>query len=118
MRKHITAALLAAITSAASAEDCTQDNWLCKDKAVHATGSALIAGAVTAATKNAFLGFGAALVVGAAKEAYDSKHPGKHTASWKDFGADALGGLAGAELGGLVLAPADRGIVVGFRRAF
>ena len=37
-----------------------------------------------------------AVVIGGAKEWYDSRHPDNHSADWGDIGADAVGAL-GAE---------------------
>lgn len=114
MKRLIITAALTAFATVAGATD----SWTGKDKAAHAGGSSALSAGVTAVAGNEFVGIAAALLVGAAKEGYDSKHPDKHTASWKDFAADAAGALIGAKLGGVVIAPDRRGIVVGFQRVF
>ena len=39
------------------------------------------------------------VLIAAAKEVYDSKHPAKHTADGSDFIATVVGGLTGLNLG-------------------
>lgn len=106
--KHLIAAALALASTAAAAED----SWTGRDKALHFTGSAAIAGVVTAAAKSESAGFWTSVAVGAAKEARDYKHRDRHTASWKDFAADVAGAYVGAKLGGLTIQPQEKGLKV------
>jgi len=102
------------------------DRWDAQDKAKHASISTLIAGAVTVVQRDELQGFLAATAVGVAKEAYDydhrnerkANHRSKHTASWKDFGADLVGAYLGAKLGGLSIMPEGKGLTIGFVREF
>lgn len=72
-----------------------------KDKAAH-IGASAAAGIVLAQNKpfNKWKPWQRALfnvvVIGGAKEWYDSRHPDSHSADWGDIGADAIGAL-GAE---------------------
>lgn len=110
--------ILLALTQSVFAADCTQDHWLCQDKASHALISAGIAAAATTATKSEWEGFAVAAAVGAAKEGYDYYHRPKHDPSWKDFGADCLGGLIGAKVAGLWITREDGGTKVSYSRSF
>jgi uncharacterized protein YfiM (DUF2279 family) len=83
------------------------DRWLGKDKFYHFTVSMGLAfGSFYVYREQlhneergsyCFSG-GFTLSLGALKEYYDAKHPQKHTASWKDFTADAVGMAAGLGL--------------------
>ena len=72
-----------------------------KDKVAH-IGASAAAGIVLAQNKpfNKWKPWQRALfnvvVIGGAKEWYDSRHPDSHSADWGDIGADAIGAL-GAE---------------------
>lgn len=88
------------------------------DKTVHAVGSAAFAGIVTTIRHDELQGFGAAVLLGAAKEGYDALHQPQHDPSWRDFGADVLGAYIGAKLAGVVLIPERHGLTVGFVRSF
>lgn len=99
MKKIIIAASLIASASAQA------DEWTGKDKMAHAIAGAAVGSAVTVATSNPHYGCAAALIVGAAKEAYDSQHQKQHTASFKDFAVTALAGCAAAGVTGLVITP-------------
>ncbi len=75
------------------------------DKPKHAGVSAVMGSLITSAAYHFFkvspkkagvIGFSVCLLVGAAKEMYDKRHPERHDAEMKDFGADAVGCAAGA----------------------
>ena len=78
------------------------ESWNGADKGKHLGVSAVISTVVTGLARNQgysktesfFWGAGTALVIGGLKELSDGKGHGNRSA--KDFGADALGGLAGA----------------------
>jgi putative lipoprotein len=86
---------------AESAHAADPDPFFAPDKALHFAVSAGIAGGAygmtTALTDDRWkafaLGGGAALAVGAVKEAYDATGPGDP--SWKDFAWDAIGAAVG-----------------------
>ncbi|MEQ1665596.1 MAG: hypothetical protein ABL927_09500, partial [Bdellovibrionales bacterium] len=76
-----------------------------RDKLLHATVGSIIGGLVTyiarenmdmSETKSFWVGSLAAVLAGALKELYDSKHPDNHTADIRDFIATSIGGLIGA----------------------
>jgi len=79
------------------------DTWTGKDKQDHFAGSAILGMGASQVFDNKLQAFGAVLLVGAAKEGYDYKHPQNHTASWKDFAADAAGAVVGVYYGGCIL---------------
>ncbi len=75
------------------------------DKSKHATISSLLGSVITASAsyffkvspkKAALIGISGCGLIGIAKEIYDSKHPEKHTADIRDFGADMLGCTIGS----------------------
>lgn len=100
MKKFIISAAIAATTVTAHA-----DSWYGEDKVGHFVMGAGVATAVTVATGNEWYGFAAGTAVGALKEIYDSQHKDKHTVSFKDFAVTAVGSLAGAKFGGLMISP-------------
>jgi hypothetical protein len=59
------------------------------DKLMHVAAGLLLWVAAYLLTRNIWVAAGAAVVVGAAKEVYDAKHPATHTADLKDFIATA-----------------------------
>lgn len=72
--------------------------WIAKDKQAHlAAGAALSVGGMLAAKRIGarrpeLWGFGLALGVGLLKEAYDRRHPDRHTSDFNDASSTALGG--------------------------
>ena len=76
-----------------------QDSWTGKDKYQHFAGSAVLSYGFSefVGPNKAFL---ASVVIGAAKEFYDYKHPKNHTASYKDFAWDVAGAYVGVYLKG------------------
>jgi uncharacterized protein YfiM (DUF2279 family) len=105
MRKLITLLLvLACATLPAKAGD----DWTGKDKAMHAAVSAAFGAAAASVTDNTGAAIAAALVPGVLKEVYDLGHRDRHTPSWKDMGANALGAVLGVGLarwGNLTIGP-------------
>lgn len=81
------------------------DEWTGKDKAGHAQAGALIGGIAAAASQSPTVGCLMAVGAGIAKEAYDTQHPDKHTASFKDFAVTSLAGCLTAKVSGLVIGP-------------
>ena len=80
------------------------DRWIAEDKFYHFTVSAGLALGSFYIYRDMlnnnregsyYFSGGFTVSIGAFKEYYDSKHPAKHTASWKDFIVD----LAGTGLG-------------------
>lgn len=67
-----------------------------QDKALHFGAGAAIAAAVTATTNNAGLGFTAGCAAGVLKEAYDARHPARHTVGGADLVVTCLGAGLGA----------------------
>ena len=94
------AAVVAIVCQPAQADD-----WTGKDKAQHAQAGALIGGIAAAASQSPTVGCLMAAGAGIAKESYDSQHPGKHTASFKDFAVTSLAGCLTAKVSGLVIGP-------------
>lgn len=70
------------------------DRWLGPDKAKHFAVSGALGCAAGLAVENPTAAFALALIPGAAKEYWDSKHPG-HTPSMKDMTANAAGAAVG-----------------------
>ena len=81
------------------------DEWTGKDKAGHAQAGALIGGIAAAASQSPTVGCLFAVGAGIAKEAYDSQHPDKHTASYKDATVTAAFGCIAAKFTSLVVGP-------------
>jgi len=81
------------------------DEWTGKDKAGHAQAGALIGGIAAAASQSPTVGCLFAVGAGLAKEAYDTQHPDKHTASARDFTVTAVAGCLAAKVTGLVFGP-------------
>lgn len=88
-------------TSFPTSARADDDPWFGRDKALHFTASAAIAGGAYAIAATQFdartppllIGGGVALAVGAAKEGADAL--GLGTPSWKDFAWDVAGTLVG-----------------------
>ena len=97
------AILLALLPTLAHA--CPDDRWLGHDKAQHFVGSAALAAGVTAVTRSELTGFAVSVSLGLAKEAFDSRHPGRHCASLRDLAADVAGAYVGAKGSGWVILP-------------
>ena len=81
------------------------DDWTGKDKAQHAQAGALIGGIAAAAAQSPTVGCLMAVGAGIAKEAYDTQHPDKHTASYKDATVTAAFGCLAAKFSSLVVGP-------------
>ena len=81
------------------------DEWTSKDKAGHAQAGALIGGIAAAASQSPAVGCLMAVGAGIAKEAYDSQHPSKHTASGKDATVTAAFGCLAAKFTSLIVGP-------------
>ena len=81
------------------------DEWTGKDKAGHAQAGALIGGIAAAASQSPTVGCLFAVGAGIAKEAYDTQHPDKHTASYKDATVTAAFGCLAAKFTSLVVGP-------------
>lgn len=94
------AALVAIVMQPAQA-----DEWTGKDKAQHAQAGALIGGIAAAASQSPAVGCLMAVGAGIAKEAYDSQHSGKHTASYKDATVTAAFGCLAAKFTSLIVGP-------------
>ena len=94
------AAVVAIVCQPAQADD-----WTGKDKAGHAQAGALIGGIAAAASKSPTVGCLFAVGAGIAKEAYDTQHPDKHTASYKDATVTAAFGCLAAKFSSLVVGP-------------
>lgn len=92
-------AAVLSLSTAAHAGCTASDAWHGADKKLHAAGGFVIAAAVTGQTGNAWDGWGAAALVGFAKEAADSQRAGVHC-SLQDFVATAAGGALGAAFTG------------------
>lgn len=101
-------ACMACITVAASVviycQPAQADEWTGKDKAGHAQAGALIGG-IAAASQSPAVGCLFAVGAGIAKEAYDTQHPDKHTASYKDATVTAAFGCLAAKFTSLVVGP-------------
>lgn len=101
-RLIIAAASLAVIAGSSSVR---ADEWTGKDKAGHAQAGALIGGIAAAAAQSPTVGCLMAVGAGIAKEAYDTQHPDKHTASYKDATVTAAFGCLAAKFSSLVVGP-------------
>lgn len=92
------------------------DAWTGTDKDKHVIAGALVGTAVAAYTQDRVAGAVAGAVVGAAKELYDST--GRGQVSAKDLIVTAIGGAAGAYLGGFFVVVKDRQAVLYISRSF
>lgn len=79
------------------------DSWAGKDKVQHTAISAAIGAATGMYFEDKTTAFAVAMIPGIAKEIYDYKHSNKHSASFKDLAADALGAAVGVYLGNCVI---------------
>jgi hypothetical protein len=101
----LAAAVASLVNVAAHAESVTAG----PDKKLNIAASTVIGALATAGTQDRTEGFTGCLAVGAAKEAWDAQHPAQHSASWADFGADAIGCALGVAVSGLFVGPDQRG---------
>jgi len=109
--------LIAAFLASAACQ--AHDSWTTEDKRAHfALMAGVAAAGTTVAQGNEWAGFGAAVLLGAAKEGYDAFHRPKHDPSWKDFGADVAGAYVGAKVGGLIIMPKGHGFTLSLVRKF
>lgn len=79
------------------------DSWTGNDKAQHAYYSAAIGLAAGSMIEDKKTAFFVAMVPGIAKEIYDYHHNDKHSASYKDLAADALGAAVGVYVGNCII---------------
>ncbi len=88
------------------------DRWIAQDKFYHFTVSAGLALGSFYVYRDVYnnnregsyyFSGGFTVSIGALKEYYDSKHPSKHTASWKDFVVDVAGTGFGLALAFIVV---------------
>jgi putative lipoprotein len=101
LRAPALAAFAVVVATAGRARAADPDPFFGPDKALHFAVSAAVAGAGYGATtaltddrwKAFAVGGGAALALGALKEAYDAT--GRGDPSWKDFAWDAIGAAVG-----------------------
>lgn len=96
---------LAALMALSLAAAAHADSWTGQDKAQHAVGGFAIGSLTTALTKSKTAGCLMGAGVGLAKEAYDSQHPDKHSASTKDFIVTAAASCLGASFSGFFITP-------------
>ena len=110
----IGASLMLALSacSDAQADSCTG-----RDRQMRLAAGAAIALPVTLATGSTGYGLAAGCGVGVAKELADRDAAG-HVASYRDAVVTCAGAAVGAYLGGVIVAPADRGVWVGIARSF
>ena len=105
LRDWITAALAVMVWAACVALAAigpnahAQDSWTGRDKVEHAAGSAVLGAAAALVIEDKATAWAVAMVPGLLKEAYDAQHPEKHTASWRDMAANAVGAWVGVNLG-------------------
>lgn len=115
---RIGATLGASLILALSAcTDAQADSWTGRDKQMHAIAGAAIALPVTLITRDVSHGIVAGCAVGVAKELADKYRPG-HVASYRDAIVTCAGAAIGAALGGVIVAPAERGVYIGIARSF
>jgi uncharacterized protein YfiM (DUF2279 family) len=107
--QSLIAAVIGILITSCSARACPDDRWLAQDKGKHFATSAVLAAGVTAVTRSELTGFAVSFGLGLAKEAYDSRHPGRHCASVRDLAADALGAYVGAKGAGWIVLPQKGG---------
>lgn len=105
------------ILALSACTDAQADSWTGRDKQMHFAAGAAIALPVTLATGSTGYGLAAGCGVGVLKEVADKRRPG-HVASSKDAIVTCAGAAVGAYLGGVIVAPADRGIYIGIARSF
>lgn len=115
---RIGATLGASIILALSAcTDAQADSWTGRDKQMHFAAGAAVALPVTLITRDVSHGIVAGCAVGVAKELADKYRP-SHVASYRDAIVTCAGAAVGAYLGGVIVAPADRGVYIGIARSF
>lgn len=115
---RIGATLGASIILALSAcTDVQADSWTGRDKQMHAIAGAAVALPVTLITRDVSHGIVAGCAVGVAKELADKYRPG-HVASYRDAIVTCAGAAIGSALGGVIVAPTDRGVLVGIARSW
>ena len=115
---RIGAAIGASLILALSAcTDAQADSWTGRDKQMHFAAGAAVALPVTLITRDVSHGIVAGCAVGVAKEIADKYRPG-HVASYRDAVVTCAGAAVGAALGGVIVAPAERGVFVGIARSF
>ena len=116
---RIGATLGASLMLAMSAcTDVQADSWTGRDKQMHAIAGAAVALPVTLATGSTGYGLAAGCAVGVAKELADKYRPG-HVASYRDAVVTCAGAAIGAAIGGVIVAPTERGgVYIGIARSF
>ncbi len=102
MKKFLIIALFACSFSFAD-EITWKDKWAGKDKFQHATIEIAIGTVTGAYFEDKTTAFAVAMLPGIAKEIYDYKHSNKHSASFKDLAADAVGAAVGVYVGNCVI---------------
>lgn len=114
----VTTLALASYPASAQQRCTTSDKWQGADKTKHFAVGAGVGAAVTLATERPLYGFLAGTAVGAAKEVYDRRAPGR-TCSFQDFAVTALGAAAGAYgTAWLILPNPKGGVFVGYSKSF
>jgi len=94
---------VAAVAAIVATEPAKADEWTGADKGLHVMGSAGIGTVAGLVIKDKWAAFAVSMVPGVLKEVYDAKHPDKHTASFKDLAADAVGAAVGVYMGNCVI---------------
>lgn len=103
MKRIIIAAMLFAATQSHAGRIATGDSWVGADKYQHAAGEAIIGLAAGAYFEDKSTAFAVAMIPGIAKEIYDYRHSDKHSASFKDLAADAVGAAIGVYVGNCII---------------
>jgi len=102
LRAMVSALIAMGVTVPSGAQ---AEGWTGTDKTQHMAVSAAFGGIARAVTPNKLTAFGLAMAPGIAKELYDGRHEGKHTASVKDLAADAVGAAIGVYVGNCTATP-------------
>ena len=110
----IGASLMLALSACSDAQ---ADSWTGRDKQMHLAAGAAIALPVTLITRDVQHGIVAGCAVGVAKEIADRYRPG-HVPSYRDAVVTCAGAAIGAAIGGVIVAPADRGVYISIARSF
>lgn len=118
MHKTLSLLALALSCTGAFAACDSPDKWTGVDKAKHFAVGMAAGATVATVSSSTWVGFGAGVALGLAKEAYDSRHPQSHHCSVQDFAATAAGAAVGALAANWLVIPHTKGATLMWTKRF